>query len=66
MLWAIGVMLLLPILVAPIALFGIAAERAGERRWLHAGLYSCAAIAASAAWLAAVSYTAYRAYRALP
>jgi len=66
LLWALGVMLLLPILVAPLGLFQIASERAGERRWLHAGLYLCGAMLAGAGWLVAVGYTAYRAYRALP
>ena len=66
LLWALGAMLLLPTLVAPLGLLQIAAERARERRWLHAGLYLCGAMLAGATWLAAVGYSAYRTYRALP
>jgi hypothetical protein len=66
LLWGLGVLLLLPLVTAPIGLFllGVEKSRAGQRG--GGAAFMLGALLAGAAWLAAIGYCAYRGYLAIP
>ena len=66
LLWGLGVMLLMPLVAAPIALLLAGKEKLSERSWAIALTRVLGGLMFGMVWIAAVGYCAYRAYLAVP
>lgn len=66
LLWGLGVFFLLPLAVAPFALFELGWEKIAERRWPVAAAHLLGVLLTGTAWLAAAGYCGYRAFLAIP
>ncbi len=64
--WALGILLLLPLLAAPIGLFLSGRDRLKERQWGGAVGNFLGFLLVGGVWLAAVGYLGLRAYLAMP